>query len=222
SVNLKSLAESLQGTVIYEEALNETMRNDMDVKNTLRVLNDIKTGVLKVVLIEGLNESSPISRLGMERIGRKTDIIPPEKMHRLLIESTRARLMNEVETLVCLEKNDFIGSVRVRDLADGVKCPVCGSTKVGVTHEDAEVVRRILLEKSNRRLSKQEMHIVDYIKESSRVLERYGFTGLVVMAGKRLSVDDIWRILSEESKLSDRLIELIIDAEKKALMKSFW
>ncbi|MBS7612206.1 ATP-dependent helicase, partial [Candidatus Bathyarchaeota archaeon] len=222
SVNLKSLAESLQGTVVYEEALNETMRSDMDVKNTLRVLNDIKTGVLKVVLLEGLNEPSPISRLGMERIGRKTDIIPPEKMYKLLIESTKARLMNEVEILVCLEKRDFIGSIRVRDLADGVKCPLCGSTKVGVTREDAELVKKILVEKSNRRLSKREMQIIERIKESSRVLELYGFTGLLVIAGKRLSINDVWNILSEESKPSDRLIELIMDAERKALMKSFW
>ena len=222
SVNLKSLAESLQGTVIYEEALNETMKNDMDVENTLRVLNDIRAGALKVVLLKGLNELSPISRLGMERIGRKTDIIPPEKMHKLLIESTKARLMNEVETLVCLENYDFIAPVRVRDLADGVKCPLCGSAKVGVTREDAELVKKIFVEKSGRRLSKREMQIVERIEESSKVLERYGFTGLLVMASKRLSIDDVWSILSEESKPSDKLIELIIEAERKALMKSFW
>lgn len=222
SVNLKSLAESLKDTVVYEEALNETMRSDMDVKNTLKVLNDIKEGVLKVVLLKGLAEPSPISRLGMERIGRKTDIIPPEKMHKLLVESTKARLMNEVKTLVCLEKYDFIGSIRVRDLTDGVKCPICGSTKVGVTHEDSDVVKKILIEKSNRRLSRREVQIIDDIRESSKVLERYGFTGLLVMAGKRLTFNDVWSILSEESKVSDRLIELIIDAEKKALMRSFW
>jgi ATP-dependent Lhr-like helicase len=222
SVNLKSLVESLQGTVVYEEALNETIRNDMDIKNTLKVLNDIKTGALKVVLLEGLNELSPVARLGMERIGRKTDIIPPEKMHKLLIESTKARLLNEVVTLVCLEKYDFIGSVRLRELANSVKCPVCSSTKVGITREDAEVVRKILVEKSSKRLSKREAQIVEHIKESSRILELYGFTGLLVMASKKLSFKDVWSILSEESKPSDRLIELIIDAEKKALMKSFW
>ncbi|KYH36854.1 MAG: ATP-dependent helicase [Candidatus Bathyarchaeota archaeon B24] len=222
SVSLRSIVESFQGTVVYQEALKETMEKDMDVEGARRVLRAIARGRLKVVVLEGLGELTPISRMGMERIGRKTDIIPPEKMHRLLIESTRARLMNEVKTLVCLENVDFIGPVRVGDMVNGVRCPICGSTRVGVTNQDPEVVKRIFIEKSGKRLTKREARILEGIKESSKVIERYGFAGLLALAGRRLNVKDVLEILSEESKPSDRLIELIMNAEKRALMRRFW
>lgn len=222
SISLRSIVESFQGTVVYQEALKETMEKDMDVEGACRVLSDIASGRLKVVVLKNLRELTPISRMGMERIGRKTDIIPPEKMHRLLIESTKARLMNEVKTLVCLEKLDFIGPVRIGDLADGVRCPVCGSTGVGVTDQEPEVVKRILVEKSGRRLTKREARVLEDIRESSKMIGHYGFASLLALAGRGLSIEDVSEILSQESKPSDRLIELIMNAERKALMRRFW
>lgn len=222
SISLRGIAESLKDTVVYEEALKEALSKDLDAEGASRVLKAIAGGEIRVITLKGLTALSPISRIGLERIGRKTDIIPPEKMRRLLVESTRARLLNEVRTLVCLENKDYIGSLRVGDAIDGVRCPICGSAKVGLTREGADVVKRILIEKAGKRLTRRERRVLDVIEGSSKVIERYGFAGLLTLVGRRLNTKDAWEILSKESKPSDRLIELIIEAEKRALMRRFW
>lgn len=57
---------------------------------------------------------------------------------------------------------------------------------------------------------------------SSEVLRKYGFAGVLVVAGRGLSHKDHVEILTVESTYSDQLIELIVDAEKRALRRRFF
>ncbi len=115
SVNLKQLMKSFEGTVIMEEAFKETLEKDLDVTNTVNVLREIGNTIQLVVAAEA-KEASPIARIGMERISRKTDLIPPEKMKRILIESTKVRILNESRTLVCPNCFRYASIQRVKDM----------------------------------------------------------------------------------------------------------
>ena len=92
--------KSFEGTVIMEEAFKETMEKDLDVPNTLRVLQKFGNEI-ELLVASRTQEASPIARIGIERISRRTDLIPPEKMKRILVESARVRILNESRTLAC-------------------------------------------------------------------------------------------------------------------------
>ncbi|HUW47310.1 MAG TPA: DEAD/DEAH box helicase, partial [Patescibacteria group bacterium] len=95
SVSLQKLVKSFEGTPVYEEALKEVFTKDLDVEMLLQILGRIRDGDFKVVKVETGGASTPIARLGIERISMKTDLIPPERMRAVLVESAKARLLNE-------------------------------------------------------------------------------------------------------------------------------
>ena len=56
---------------------------------------------IEVRKVETVGDASPVARVGLEKVSMKTDLIPPERMKLILVESARARLLNEVRTFVC-------------------------------------------------------------------------------------------------------------------------
>lgn len=220
SVRLGRLMKTFEGTVISEETLNETVRKDLDLPNTKRVLLAIKEGRIGVAVLSRLRELTPIARLGIERISMKTDLIPSDKMKRILVDSARARILNESRTLMCTSCWNYAAIVRIRDLADPVTCPKCKSKSVGVLSYDLDEVRP-LMQRKGRALTKVEKRILDEASESASVVQKYGKVAAVVQAGRRLGAGDARRIVRRERRVSDRLFELIMDAERQALKRRF-
>ena len=220
SVRLGRLMKSFEDTVISEETLNETLRKDLDISNTKRVLLAIRDGKIRVAVLSGLQEPSPIARLGIERISMRTDLIPSDKMKRILVDSARARILNESRTLICTSCWDYAAIVRVRDSGDPVTCPKCGSKSVGAVSYDVDEVSS-LMKRKGKALTKAEKRICDQAVESAAIVRRYGKSGVAVLAGRRLSTQDAKRILRKEKRVSERLFELIMDAERRALKRRF-
>jgi ATP-dependent Lhr-like helicase len=220
SVNLKQLMRSFEGTVIMEEALKETMQKDLDIANTVQVLHEIGN-TIQLVVAPRAKEASPIARIGIERISRKTDLIPPEKIKRLLLESTKVRILNESRTLVCPTCFSYAKIQRVKDMPTEFSCPRCKTGWLGVTTETPEFFEKILAKK-RRNLSQSEQRIVKDVEESAKLLKKYGRVAAYVMAGRRIAPGEAKVVLRRNSKISDRLYQAIMDAERRVLRKRFW
>ena len=221
SVSLKSLVKSFEGTAIYDEALKETFTKDLDVKHLIQVLHELKEGKIELVKLENKGKASPIARIGIERVSMKTDLIPPERMRLILIESAKARLLNEVRTLICINCWNYLEMIRIKDLPDNPKCPRCGSNALGILEEEEENLLS-LMEKRGEKLTKSEKKLMEKAVETAKLMEKYGKLAAVALAGRKLRVSDVKEILREESRLSDRFFELVIEAERKALQRRFW
>ena len=220
SINLRQLMKSFEGTVIMEEALKETLEKDLDVANTSRVLEQIDKS-LEVVVAPPTAEPSPIARIGIERISRKTDLIPPEKMKRILIESVKARILNESRTLACPRCLAYSRIVRVKDMPDEFTCPKCKKAYLGITAELPETIGKFLVRK-NRNLSERDQRTMLDLKASARLLHTYGKVAAYVMAGRRLRPSEARAVLKRSHTFSDRLFEGIMNAERKTLRSRFW
>jgi ATP-dependent Lhr-like helicase len=220
SINLRQLMKSFEGTVIMEEALKETLEKDLDVVNAERVLRMIDREV-ELIAASPSEVASPIARLGMERISRKTDLIPPEKMRRILLESTKVRILNESRTFACPRCLKYAEILRIKDLPEDFACPNCGTGRLGVTTELPEIIKKIG-GKKGRRPSEAEKHVIEELKESSMLLRKYGKAAAYVLAGRRMRSTETREVLRRTHKISDRLFQSIMDAERKALRRRFW
>jgi ATP-dependent Lhr-like helicase len=167
-----------------------------------------------------LQELSPVAKLGIERISMKTDLIPSDKMKRILIDSARARILSESTTLVCISCWDYSAIVRISDLESSVTCPSCRSKSVGALSRDPSDVETIM-QRKGRAVAKADKRILDRLLESAEVNRKYGRAAVVVQAGRRLGPGDAKKILRKERRISDRLFELIMDAERQALKRRF-
>lgn len=220
SVNLKQLMRSFEGTVIMEEAFKETMQKDLDVPNTMRILQEIGSSIQLAIAAESV-EASPIARIGVERISRKTDLIPPEKMKRILLESTKVRILNESRTLICVANLDYSRIHRVKDMPTDFTCPKCKSGPLGISAETPEFFEKIH-EKKGRNLSESEERTIAEAKAAAVLLKKHGKVAAYVMAGRRIGAGEAKAVLRRTTKVSDRLFEAIMDAERRVLRKRFW
>jgi len=221
TVSLRSLMKSFEGTAIYEEALKEVFTRDLDLQHLLQVLRGIKTGKIEVTKLETGGAATPIARVGIERVSMKTDLIPGERMKLILIESAKARLLNETRTFACTQNWDYLEMIRINDLPDKPKCPKCGSTALGALAREEDQIRS-LAEKKGEKLTKSEQKIKDQASEAAKLMSKYSKPAAVALAGKRLRVSDAEGILQEENQLTDHFFELVIEAERKALKRRFW
>jgi ATP-dependent Lhr-like helicase len=211
---------SFEGTVIMEEALKETLEKDLDVTNTIHVLQQFGNTV-QLVVAPKTEEASPIARIGIERISRKTDLIPPEKMRRILLESTKVRILNESRTLVCPSCFSYAKIQRVKDMPRDFSCPKCEVGQLGITAETPEFFEKIR-EKKGRSLSQSEERIIDDVRESAALLKKHERAAAYVLAGRRISPGEAKVVLRRNNKISDRLYQAIMDAERRVLRKRFW
>ncbi|MDQ1278764.1 MAG: ATP-dependent helicase Lhr and Lhr-like helicase [Thermoproteota archaeon] len=221
SISLRQLTKSFQGTAIFDEAVRETLNSDLDIDGTSSVLRNILGSNIEVVLLETDKEATPIGRLGLEKIGMRYNLIPPEKMKLITLESTKARLLSETKTLVCTSCWAFSQTIYIRELSDKVSCPKCSSMKIGVVDELVDDIQRIA-EKRGKNLSGKEKKIEKKALETAELMSKYSSIAALVLAGKNLNLDEVEEFLSNDASADDRLFELIIEAEKKALSRRFW
>ncbi len=221
NLNLERLVRSFEGTAIYEEALKEVFTKDIDLERLIYVLRKIREDEIQVRKIETHDKVTPIGRVGIERISMKTDLIPPEKMRAVLIESARARLLNEVCVFVCTDCWNYIEMMCAKDLPDKPKCPRCGSMAIGLLKREEEEVL-LIIEKRGEKLTKREERMRKKALQTAHLIARHGKNAAVALCARRVQPSDVVEILEKECKLDDRFYELVLEAERKALSKRFW
>lgn len=220
NVSLQKLISSFEGTPIYEEGLKEVFSKDLDANGLVMVLGRIRDGLSRLQVIETGGNPSPVARVGLERVSMKTDLIPPEQMRAVLVESAKARLLNETGNFICASCWDYAEMIRIKDLPEKPKCPNCGSYKIGLLKVEEEKALA-LMEKKGENLAKGEERIQSHAKQTAELIEKYGKAAAIALSARHVSAPDARGVLEKEPKPSDHFYELILEAERKILSKRF-
>ncbi len=220
SISLQKLISTFEGTPIYDEGLKEVFMKDLDANGLLNVVGNIRDGEIKLQVLETYGSTTPVARVGIERMSMKTDIIPPDRMRAVLVESAKARLLNETDTFVCTNCWDYLEMVRVRALPDHLACPKCGSHAIGVLKVDEERVIS-MVEKKGQKLTHFEEKLRMQAVQTGQLVSRYGKTAVVALSARRIRSSHAASILEKESELNSHFFELVLEAERKVLGKRF-
>jgi ATP-dependent Lhr-like helicase len=221
SVSLQRLVKSFEETPIYEEALKEVFTKDVDLDNLICVLDTMRQGEITVERIENGGAATPVARLGIERISMKTDLIPPERMRAVLVESAKARLLGETNSFLCTNCWSYSETLKIKDLPDWPKCPRCGSSALGLLKVEEEKVTPIA-EKKGQKLTKAEEKLHESAMQTAKLIEKFGKPAAVALSARRVSPGDVKTILEKQSEANGRFYELVLEAERKALSRKFW
>jgi ATP-dependent Lhr-like helicase len=221
NVSLQRLLKSFEGTPIFEEALKEVFLKDLDVERLVQVLEKIRRGEIVVGKVETKGAATPIARVGIERVSMKTDLIPPERMRAVLVESAKARLLNETCVFICTNCWSYADMIRVKDLPAKPMCPKCGSEAIGLLKEEEEKVMP-LIEKKGEKLTKSEEKLRKQAIQTARLIEKYGKAAAVALCARKVEPSDVKEVLEKDSKLDERFYELVLEAERRAITKRFW
>ncbi|MCW3998611.1 MAG: DEAD/DEAH box helicase [Candidatus Bathyarchaeota archaeon] len=220
NVSLQKLISSFEGTPIYEEGLKEVFSKDLDADGLVMVLGRLREGKTRLQVVKTGGNPTPVARVGIERVSMKTDLIPPEQMRAVLVDSAKARLLNETGNFVCAACWDWMAMVRIKDLPDKPLCPHCGSAAIGMLKVEEEKAMG-LVEKRGEHLAKNEVKMQAHAKQTAELIERYGKAAAVALSGRRISANDAKAVLEKEPRVSDGFFELVLEAERKALSRRF-
>jgi len=220
NVSLQKLISSFEGTPIYEEGLKEVFSKDLDSEGLVMVLGRLHDGLVRFQVVETGGNPTPVARVGIERVSMKTDLIPPEQMRAVLVESAKARLLSETGNFVCTSCWDYMEMIRIKDLPDKPECPRCGSFQIGMLKIEEEKALP-LVEKRGEHLAKNEEKMRLIAKQTAELIEKYGKTATVVLSARRISIIAALNVLNKEQKPTDKFYELVLEAERKSLSKRF-
>ena len=221
NVSLQRLIKSFEGTPIYEEALKEVFTKDLDLEKLVCVLRKIREGEIQLQKVETDGNATPVARVGIERVSMKTDLIPPERMRAVLIESAKARLLNETCTFVCTNCWSYVEMIRTKDLSDKPKCPRCGSSAIGLLKVEEEKALPIL-EKKGEKLTKSEEKLHKQALQTAQLIAKYGKAAVLALCARKVQPSDVREVLEKHPRLSDEFYELVLEVERKAMSKRFW
>jgi len=138
----------------------------------------------------------------------------------VLVESAKARLLNETSNFVCTYCWDYMEMIRIKDLPDKPKCPRCGSFAIGMLKVEEEKALP-LVEKRGEKLAKNEEKMRVQAERTAELIEKYGEAAAVALSARRVSAADVASVLEKEQKLSDKFYELVLEAERKVLSRRF-
>ena len=221
SVSLQRLVKSFEETPIYEEALKEVFTKDVDLDNLICVLNTMRQGEITVERVETGGAATPVARLGIERISMKTDLIPPERMRAVLVESAKARLLGETNSFLCTNCWSYSETLKIKDLPDWPKCPRCGSGALGLLKVEEEKVTPIA-EKKGQKLTKTEEKLHESAMQTGKLIEQFGKPAAIALSARRVSPGEVKIILEKQHEANGIFYELVLEAERKALSRHFW
>jgi ATP-dependent Lhr-like helicase len=220
NVSIQKLITSFEGTPIYEEGLKEVFSKDIDGDGLVMVLGRLRNCDVRLQVVETGGNATPVARVGIERVSMKTDLIPPEQMRAVLVESAKARLLNETGNFVCTSCWDYMEMIRIKDLPDKPKCPRCGSFEIGMLKIEEEKALP-LVEKRGEKLCKSEAKMQVHARQTAELIEKYGKVAAVALSARRVTASEVAGVLEKEPKLSDKFYELVLEVERKVLGKRF-
>jgi ATP-dependent Lhr-like helicase len=141
-------------------------------------------------------------------------------MKHILLESAKARLLDEARTFVCTNCWDYAEMLVMKDLPEKPVCPKCGSVNLGllpVPEEEAFV----LVDKKGEKLTQHELKLRNRAVATAKLISNYGKTAAIALSGRRLKIEDAGEILKKQKTLSDDFYDLVIEAERNALKRKF-
>ncbi|MEM1573152.1 MAG: DEAD/DEAH box helicase [Candidatus Methanomethylicaceae archaeon] len=221
-VGLQQLADNLKGTIIWKEALKEISYKDLDINGLEYVIRKIKNGDFKIVVMEEGLPLSPISRIGIRKLSWKTDLVPADRLRRIMIESGKARLLNEARVALCCECFKYVENIKIKNFINKMICPNCGSNKISLLDADPNEVIQMASEVLDRKKPSEKFKkLYKNALENCELISTYGIPAVMAIAARNLPRTSIIKIASTKISDIDFLVDMILKEEKENLKSKY-
>ncbi|MDP7974834.1 MAG: DEAD/DEAH box helicase [Thermoprotei archaeon] len=210
SVGLDQLAARLKGTVIDKQARRDVFTFDVNLEGAVSFLEEDREITGRV-----LEEPSPLALSMLESGMKKQDVMAADRIKLLLEASVRQRLYHEPVVVTCTACGQYVEQTTPLGLDDHPTCPVCGSSRLGVTRQDQEKVWRAVASHGS-----VEPRLYSELMSSAELVSTYGRRAALALAGHGVRLSEARDMLAR-AKDEDELVRLIMEAEKRNLARRF-
>jgi ATP-dependent Lhr-like helicase len=214
------LYEKYSKTALAKEALRELYHDKYDIHNTSQLLQNIKSGKIKITWVE----VDGFSKLAEPILDHTTKYYAsPANMDKGILDLVKARLMKTRHRLVCVRCGKWEKVVETGQTSEIPPCPYCRSRQISATfYSDYDLPKIVQKKIAGKKITAEESHKFSRAWKVSSLLANFGKTALIVMSGYGVGADTAARILRNMIG-EEELYKQIYEAERQYVTtRGFW
>ena len=221
SIVSRRFIEMVRGTPIYEETINEILRDKVDLGAVRWLINRLRKGIIKIHSVE-LKNPSPISEPIMRLYFY--DILVAKRPLSVIVDLLRKRILGSEVLLICLTCLRWSAVRLIETLPEKPACPNCGSRFLIALNprngKDAlSIVSKLRVKK---KLTKDETRALRRLQERAKVVLLYGKRGIITLTARGIGPKTAMKILREAKDENDLMMR-ILEAERQYFRtRRFW
>ena len=212
--------EKYSKTPLAREVLRELFHDKYDLENTKTLLEKIRSEEIQLKWIEVEN----FSKLAEPILDHSTRYYAaPANMDKGILDLVKTRLLKTKHRLICVRCGKWERIVETKEVKDSLYCPYCRSRQITATfYSDYDLAKVIQKKHAGKKISSDENHKFSRAWKISSLLENFGKTALIALAGYGVGADTAARILRNMVG-EEELYKQIYEAERQYVTtRGFW
>jgi len=217
------LVEIYRNSMANVETRRELFTEKLDVEGAKRVLTLIRSGELKVDVVQDGGQCTPLAIPLLDRIVPH-GLLRPAVEEASIIDVVKSRLLHTKLRLLCMHCGQWDSVRNVENLPEQIRCPKCHSTLVASTYLSHDSLGKVIQKKKrNHKLTGEEEKEWMTAWRAAGLIQNYGRKAGVVLAGRGIGPTTAARVLRKHTMKEDDLYLSILKAESEfARTRMFW
>ena len=211
-LNISKLIDVFRHSPIFEEAVSKTLWENMDIDGAATVLRRIQTGSIEL-------RTGPLSPLSVEAIGRRKELMQPQKADKNVLMALKDRLLSEDVVVVCLncrtQKRSSVGK-----LPERLECSKCGGVLLAAIRPYSKSELRVL---SKGAATEEQRKALRRVYKNANLVMAHGRKAVIALVSRGVGPDTAARILARYHLEEFEFLRDLLAAEVNyARTKRFW
>ena len=206
---------AFQGTPLYEETTREVLASYFDVRNSSKVLNDIRGKQISIT-VKSVKELSAIATRALQRY-HGSELIAPIEPTAEILRAFKNKLLSKSAILYCTYcGHDWISFVG--ELPEKIKCNRCSSSMITIIDEASwsKIFKK-------KKLSKEEKVWKEKLNKTAAIVSASGKKGVIALATYGVGPTRAAGILSKKYNTDEEFYAALMNAQKNFIRtKRFW
>lgn len=219
---MKRLIYAYEDTPLYEETINEILREKLDIPRAEMILKQIQKDKI-LIHIHISKEPSPMALAAIRNIGG-ADIVYPKRAEREILKKLKNRLEKRRVKLFCVHCGQWSATFTIKHLDEYPKCRLCGARFLAILdRRDKDTIKAIRKRLRREKVSEEEEELIIRAKRSADLMLAYGKRAALALSARGIGPQTASRVLAKMQTEEEDLLRDILEAERTyARTRRFW
>jgi len=222
--NLCSLPTRFENTPIFEEALQETGRDLIDMEMTKQVLMQVARGSPKVDVFYSKERPSPIAYHILYRYLDVPEAVAPDSLAKTSAQRMKVSIFGTSVQLVCVKCGRVQPPTKVGEVAEEPLCQECRSSLLAPCFWNPRQVELLVRKRlRNDELTKEEREELSKARRAADLVLSYGRRAVIALSVYGIGPQTAARILARMHEEDDEFYRDILEAKLKFVTtRPYW
>src|SRR3989442_11716888 len=222
--NLCSLPTRFESTPIFEEALQETGRDLLDMERAKNVLADISAERIRVQVFKSEETPTPIAYHILYRYLDVPELVAPDSLASSTVQRMKMSIYSTSVQLVCLKCGNLEQTGMIGDLPDEPICSRCATGLLSPEFWNATKLSGLVKKKiAHLEMNDDEGRELAKARRSADLVLSYGRRAVIAQAVYGIGPQTASRILAKMIEDEDEFYKNLLEAKLQFITtRPFW